>query len=444
MKKISKIQRKLFHKVNLILLLIVMIAFSCQEHNTTQPKIGSVIFLHPDGSSMSAWAALRLLEKGPDGNLNWDTLERMGVYRGHLKNSAVSSSNGGATAHAFGVKCYYDDYGINPEDPIKSLSGKDYSVMVEAQKAGKSIGVINSGHICEPGTGCFLANAEKRSMEDDISLQIINSNADVIMSGGEVLLLPEGVMGRHGKPGERKDGKNLIQLAEQLGYTVIYTRDELLALPDNVEKVLGVFAPGHTFNDETEEDLKEDHLPLYLKTAPTVAEMAEAALKVFKRKGKDFLLVIEEEGTDNFANKNNAMGTLEALSHADAAIGVVLKFIKDNPNTLLLTAADSDAGGLNVIEVYKTKDLEKPLKPTMKNGAPLDGREGTESLPFIAKPDRFGNQLRFGIAWASRDDVAGGILARAHGLNSHLLPKNVDNTDIYRMMYVTLFGKWLK
>lgn len=434
--------KKIHISVGLVFTFMI-IAFSCQKNNNAEAKTGSVIFLHPDGSSMSAWGALRLVEKGPDGKLNWDTLERMGVYRGHLRNSAVSSSNGGATAHAFGMKCYYDDYGINPEDPIKSLSGKDYSIMVEAQKAGKSIGVINSGHICEPGTGCFLANAEKRSMEDEISLQIINSNADVIMSGGEVLLLPEGVMGRHGKPGQRKDGKNLIQLAEQLGYTVIYTRDELFALPDNIEKVLGVFAPNHTFNDETEEDLKKNNLPLYFETAPTVAEMAEAALKIFKRKGKDFLLVIEEEGTDNFANKNNAMGTLEALRHADAAIAVILNFIKENPNTLLLTAADSDAGGLNVIEVYKTKYLEKPLKPRTKNGAPLDGREGTETLPFVAKPDRFGNGLRFGIAWAGREDFAGGILARAHGLNSQLLPKNVDNTDIYRMMYVTLFGKWL-
>ena len=34
--------------------------------------------------------------------------------------------------------------------------------------------------------------------------------------------------------------------------------------------------------------------------------------------------------------------------------------------------------------------------------------------------------------------------ARAHGLNAELLPKNVDNTDMYRMMYATLFGVWLE
>jgi hypothetical protein len=37
----------------------------------------------------------------------------------------------------------------------------------------------------------------------------------------------------------------------------------------------------------------------------------------------------------------------------------------------------------------------------------------------------------------------GGIVARAHGLNADWLPASVDNTDIYRMLYATLFGQWL-
>jgi len=37
----------------------------------------------------------------------------------------------------------------------------------------------------------------------------------------------------------------------------------------------------------------------------------------------------------------------------------------------------------------------------------------------------------------------GGVVAKAHGLNSAMLPNNVDNTDIYRLIYATLFGKTL-
>ncbi|GAB4364274.1 MAG: alkaline phosphatase [Calditrichia bacterium] len=415
----------------------------CRKESTQSTHTGSVIFIHPDGSSLSAWCALRLLKKGPDGLIHWDKMERMGVYRGHLKDSPVSSSQGGATAHAYGIKAHYRDYGNNPDHPFLSLSGKAYSIAVEAQKAGKSLALINSGHLCEPGTGAFVANSEGRGDKDLITRQIIESGADIILAGGEELLLPPEVLGRHGKPGTRKDGKNLIQHAENLGYTVVYTRNELLSLPDSTEKVFGVFASYHTFNDKTEEKLKKRGFPLYNETAPTVAEMLEVALRIFQFKGKDFLIVVEEEGSDNFANQNNAIGTFEALNRADDAIGVALEYIEKNPHTLLITAADSDAGGMEVLNVLDPNEFDKPLPPTTKNGAPLDGRDGTATPPFVSAPDRFGNQFRFGIAWTCYDDVAGGVLARAHGLNSHLLPNNVDNTDIYRMMYITLFGEWL-
>ena len=96
-----------------------------------------------------------------------------------------------------------------------------------------------------------------------------------------------------------------------------------------------------------------------------------------------------------------------------------------------------------MVGIRDPKKFEEPLPRTEENGAPLDGREGTATPPFTAAPDRFGNRLRFGICWASTGDLGGGVVAKAHGLNAHLLPQNVDNTDIYRMMYATLFGRWL-
>ncbi|MBW1851932.1 MAG: alkaline phosphatase [Deltaproteobacteria bacterium] len=433
---IAKFNRKLI----VVFVCCCFLMVCCSERKAAELKTGSVIFIHPDGAGASMWGALRLLEKGPDGMTHWDKIERMGLYRGHLKNSTNSSSHGGATAHAFGVKVDYDTYGINPQKPIRSLSGKEYSIMVEVKKSGKSIALINSGHICEPGTGVFVSNALKRSMTDTISEQIISSDADIILAGGEELLLPKSVTGKHGKPGKRKDGKDLIEKARKLGYAIVYNRAELFALPLETEKVLGVFSTSHTFNGHAEETLTGNDLPFYNKDAPSVAEMTEVALKMLKHKGKDFFMVVEEEGSDNFSNANNARGALEALSRADAAIGVVMDYIDKNPNTLLVTAADSDAGGMQVVSIRNSKDFEAPLPTNDLNGAPLDGRNGTNTLPFVAKPDQFGNRLRFGITWACYNDVAGAVIAKAHGLNSELLPNNVDNTDLYRVMYATLFG----
>ena len=85
--------------------------------------------------------------------------------------------------------------------------------MIETKKAGKAIALINSGHICEPGTAVFVSNAPERTMTDPIAAQIIHSGADSIFAGGEQLLLPKRVIGRHAKPGNRDDNTNLSDIA---------------------------------------------------------------------------------------------------------------------------------------------------------------------------------------------------------------------------------------
>jgi alkaline phosphatase len=421
------------------LLIVTAALFGCSS--PSEPiTTGNVIFIHPDGSGASMWAALRLATVGPDGMLNWDRLEGMGLYRGHVLDSSNASSQAGATAHAFGVKAPFKTYGINPDRPFTSASGQPHSILVEAIEAGYATALINSGHIAEPGTGVFAASWSKRTDYDPIVEQIVTSDVDIILSGGEYLLMPEGVVGRHGEEGRRKDGRNLIEEAAGLGYSVVYTRDELLALPNTVDRVLGVFAAKHTFNDEPEEVLAEAGLPLYKPDAPTLAEMTRKALQILATRDRPFFVVVEEEGSDNFGNDNNAAGTLEALRRADEAIGVALEHIEENPRTLLVTAADSDAGGLEVMAVRDSEAFDLPLPAVSPNGSPVDGRGGTETPPFVAAPDRNGRELRFGIVWAFDDDLAGGILARAHGFNADKLPRNVHNTDIYRLMYLTLFG----
>ena len=49
---------------------------------------------------------------------------------------------------------------------------------------------------------------------------------------------------------------------------MVYSRDELMQLPPETEKVLGVFAAAHTFSDRTEEYLRDQGFPLYAPGHP--------------------------------------------------------------------------------------------------------------------------------------------------------------------------------
>jgi alkaline phosphatase len=421
---------------------------SSRAGDARSPMLGSVIFIHPDGTSASSWAAARNLYVGPDHDLHWDRLPAMALYRGHMADSLTATSHGGATTHAHGIKVAGSAYGLTAGGetgkPIVDGEGQSLSVAQQAIRAGLPVGVVQTGTNTEPGTGCFLTAVPRRSMHDQIAAQLIASGAEVILGGGEQFFLPKGAEGVHG-PGARHDNRDLIDEARKAGYTVVRTREQLKSLKDGVPKVLGLFAANHTFNDKPEEELAAKKLPLYAEDAPTVAEMTDVALRILTAKGKRFLLIVEEEGTDNFGNKNNARGMLEAMRRADEAIGLARRYVHEHPATLLITAADSDAGGMRLvgIPVRRGADVPQKLPPTDANGAPMDGVLGTGSAPFVAAPDRAGRTLPFAIVWAARDDVTGGILVRGAGINSHLVHGNMDNTEIAHLIRLTLFGRSL-
>ena len=380
---------------------------------------------------------------GPDGEINWDRLPHTAVYRGHAEDVLTPSSNAGATMHAYGVKAPHRAFGTDAEGqrPL-APSGQRRSIMQEAQARGIAVGLVNSGSATEPGTAGFVTSVAERDACEEIVSQLVSSGVEVLFGGGEKWFLPAGVEGRHGK-GERRDGRNLVQEAEAAGYRVVYTREEMFALPDDAGKVLGIFAWEDTFNDETEEVLAEKGLEPYDAAAPTLAEMTEVALRLLG--GRQFLLVVEEEGTDNFGNCNNATGTLEALRRADEGLGVALDYVEKHPDTLLLTCADSEAGAPDVVGL-RGANYEKPLLEEGKdsNGAPVDGAErrpeGGVAKPFVSGPDRAGKTHEFVVVWATRMDASGGIVARAAGLNADQVRGTFDNTAVYPLFYETLFG----
>ncbi len=555
---------------------------------------GNVIFFHPDGTGLNHWFATRLYFHGPDGMLHWDQLPNMAAYRGHMINTLIGTSNGGATTHAFGYKV--DGYGSFGKDGdggvtpptdlfINSLSGYQGSIMRQAANNGLPVGVVNDGHIGEPGTGCFLAEVGNRGNWQEITRQMLQGRPGftdarpwIIMGGGEADTLPSGTTLLHRNHNQergqalnstlslRSDALNLeadwdtqtiggvtspasivgsdgtpvgVISAASDNAIVIKTRAQFDALvtalaanPNYAPRVLGLFAFQDMFNDRNEEDLisrgkitsdpvnsvgpvnnsalhvrsKSSRLVLWGDLAgnpghnpPTFAEMTDVAIRILDRAAKSqanpanrrFFLVAEQEANDNFGNNDNAIGMLHAMADTDKAIGVARNFLGANPRTLILTAADSDAGGMQVTAPYRDNIDGGPIEiagtaipgpintssitsnPSYLNlgqfyfGFNSNNAQGSANLPnipdglegrgqstttggtlmFLSEPDANGAKMEFAINWAGTGDYTGGIVSRAAGLNAGLLNSvfaaRFDNIDVYRMMYVSLFGTLL-
>lgn len=409
-----------------------------------QPTGAGAIFFHPDGTSASHWDVLRIVEAGPDGELNWSRLSAMGPYGGQMADQIVGTSNGGAVTHATGTRAHAASFGLDPVgNEYVSANGTTNTIMEDAVAAGLGTALLQTGSVIEPGTAAFVAEAPTRQDYEEIALEVVESGVDIALGAGEEWFLPAGTPGRHCAEGSRTDGQNLVQRAEELGYTVVYTRDELLALPAETERVMGIFACDHTFNDQSEEALQAQGLPNYVESAPGIDEMFQFALPRVSANPNGFLIVAEEEGTDNMCNNGNSAGCLEALSRTDDAFATVIDFVDSHGNSFLVTASDSAAGSMSVVGYDTEESVVTPL--TAENGGPCDGVEGAGSAPFESAPDADGATFPFAICWSTYSDLGSGVIARAHGLDAaeHLPVTGIANTDIYRMLYATIFGEEL-
>lgn len=359
----------------------------------TATRAENVIFIHADGASQEHFTATRLFFYGADGMLNWDKLPNVAVTKNHIADRLSPDSVSAAVAHAAGIKTNRGYYGLDVNKrPI-------YTVMEEARDTGRVVGLINTGSITEPGTGVFVASVNSRRNREEIASQILRAGVEVILGGGEQWFIPKGVKGRHGM-GRRDDDRNLIEEAIALGYTIVYDTNELSSLSSEAKKTLGLFAAGSIYSVFPAKGYKEN--------APSLAQMVAFALDVVSEqsdKGQTnagFLLVVEEEGVDDFSSFNNEKLMMVATKRADDAIGVALKHVIDNPETLLITTADSNAGGPQISK----------SKVGFRNLSTPDGME-------------------FFIEWSGiGKDYGSGTITRASGKYSELIRGTIDNTYI--------------
>lgn len=395
----------------------------------------SAIFLHPDGMGANTWNVLRMKEVGPDGRLAWDALPALAIYVGPVDDSVNASSNAGATTHAYGVRTHLGSFGLDRAGAVpKNPEGQRLSIARQAMEAGRKLVLINSSSITEPGTAAFLARIKDRDDEAGIAAQLLAAGPDILLGGGEQFFLPKGQKGRHGV-GLRTDGRDLVKEARAAGYAVAFTRAELAALPKDANKVLGLFAAEATFNELSEAKMRKQNLAPFQPQAPRFDDMLAFALDRVRDAEQGYLIVGNEEGTDNLSGENNVPATLEAAAGADRAIRLALNEHAKNPKLTLIVCSDSDNGGMNATS-DDLDELPRPLPKRSENGSLLSSDQGQ---PYLSAADARGKRIPFYVVWASNSDMAGGTVARGIGPGASLIHGTIDSTTIYQALRVGLF-----
>jgi len=376
---------------------------------SSSPKTKNVILFVGDGMGAAQREAVRLATVGEKGNLAMDAMPYTGLI--HTSSTVpVTDSAAAATAFASGVKTYNGAIGVDAnKKPVKT-------VMEYAKDAGKSTGIVTTSQVTDATGAAFGAHVEDRSKQSDIALQFLTkSKIDVILGGGEDFWYPAGNPGKFQDepaedPSEKSKGTqgNLVEKAKKLGYNYVTTKNDLQKAKGG--KLLGLFA-----NEEMFQQKPEGQGDIYNPVVP-LADMTKKAIDTLATNKKGFFLMVEEEGTDEFAHQNNAKMTIKSGYELDKAVQVAKDFAKKNPDTLVLVLADHETGGFSIEEV----------------------NDGDESGDGISQEDGpfaiAGSKHTFVVDWTTSGHTAVNIPITAMGRNSDLFTGIYENTEVFNKL----------
>lgn len=152
---------------------------------------------------------------------------RMGISLTYTGDSLVTDSAASATQLATGAFARSEMLGLDVDGNIPE------NIVEKARRLGKMTGLVSDTRITHATPAAFAAHQTHRSQENDIAEDLLNSNADVMLSGGLNYWIPEqandAASDVHKQLKEwtgdsfkiksaRKDRKNLLEMARQKGY----------------------------------------------------------------------------------------------------------------------------------------------------------------------------------------------------------------------------------
>lgn len=225
----------------------------------------NVIFMVPDGMGLADVTAARIYKNGIDGEpLHFETLDHIGYQRTYSANSTITDSAPAASAWACGEK-------FNNGEICLHGNGRPHlpSILELAKRTGRGTGLVATSTITHATPAAFGAHVVNRNCETEIARQYIEvTRPDVLLGGGAVKFNPA-------KPDACGATGDYVSKAEQSGYTVVQTRQEMKeSAAAGAWKVLGLFTP---------EGMTPEVLRTSGTTEPRLPEMTVAALDILER-----------------------------------------------------------------------------------------------------------------------------------------------------------------
>ncbi len=234
------------------------------------------------------------------------------------------------------------------------------TLLYQAQRRGRAVGIISSGPVTSPGVAAFFAHQPDASVSASIANQMLDSTRiDLIFGGGLEVFETERKAGR----------RDLLKEAEKLDYTIVFDRAGLESFPAwNTRRIVGLFAP--------------QELPLAATEDPgagtvRLSDLVERAIQTLAYNLLGYFLVVEHPLVANAAGQNQAELAVRQLHELDRAVDTARRYA--GKNALILVYCPFSVGGFQFLESPSTGKNKKSRLPSLSwhNGPGKAGSDPT-------------------------------------------------------------------
>ena len=306
---------------NSIIFPLLFIALSISINSCAQqkkapevPVAKNVIYMIGDGMALPQVFAT-MLATGDD--LAFCKFPYTGIVDTRSKSNTITDSAAGGTALACDKKTKNGMVGMDADSvPMATI----LDVLAEQ---GKSTGIVVTCYSGHATPADFYAKVPKRSMYEDIAMQLAESDkVNVMIGGGRKHFI------------HRSDSINLIERMEnELGWKVY----------DNLENI-------DTTCMKYAVLASDNHMPIYPKRGDFLPEGVKIALKTLEKDEDGFFLMVEGSQIDFACHSHDSANMVEETVDFSNAIQVALDYAKTHGNTLVVVTADHETGGLTMID----------------------------------------------------------------------------------------------
>lgn len=276
----------------------------------------NIVILIGDGMGTAYTSAYRYYKDNPETQeIEQTVFDRLLVGTASTYPARVSGyvtdSAAAATALATGVKSYNGAISVDTDKQVLA------TIMEMAKKQGLSTGVAVTSQINHATPAAFLTHNESRKNYDEIASSYLNTDADVMLGGGQKFF-----------------PRKLIQQFEAKGYHYLSDFSQLNTVTK--PKVIGLFA--------------DVQLPWAIDDigAHKLSKMTTKALELLSQNEKGFVLLVEGSLIDWAGHNNDIATAMAEMDEFANTLEVVEQYVRQNKDTLMVATADHNTGGLSI------------------------------------------------------------------------------------------------